>query len=217
MREGSTVAVDKLVPGWSAANRERARDLLNRYPERRSAVMPLLYLAMVEHGYLSDEAQRQVAALCGISAAQVQAVSSFYTMYKRDEVGRYLVSVCTSISCFLLGADEVLAAVESATGAGDGERSADGLFSVEHVECLGACGGAPALQVNYEMVEGVSPDRAGELCGWLRGQRPVVVVGDEMQSRFGGQRSFDWGPEDAEGAVAPVPAFGPYGSAGGSA
>jgi NADH-quinone oxidoreductase subunit E len=215
MSGDATVAVDKIVPQWSAPNRERARWLLGRYPHRRSAVMPLLYLAMLEHGHLSDEAQRQVGELCGVSSAQVQAVSSFYTMYKRDEVGRYLVSVCTSISCFLLGADDVLAAVEETTGAHDGERSPDGLFSVEHVECLGACGGAPAVQVNYEMVEGVGPDQARRLCEWLGADLPAVVYGDEMQSRFGGQRSFDWGPEDPEGAVAPVPAFGPYGSSGG--
>ena len=215
MSGDAMAAVDKIVPRWSAPNRERARWLLGRYPQRRSAVMPLLYLAMLEHGHLSDEAQRQVGELCGVSSAQVQAVSSFYTMYKRDEVGRYLVSVCTSISCFLLGADDVLAAVEEITGAHDGERCPDGLFSVEHVECLGACGGAPAVQVNYEMVEGVGPDQARRLCEWLGADLPVVVHGDEMQSRFGGQRSFDWGPEDPEGAVAPVPAFGPYGSSGG--
>ncbi len=86
---------------------------------------------------------------------------------------------------------------------------------MEHVECLGACGGAPAVQVNYEMVEGVRPKQARRLCDWLRTESPEVVRGDELQHRFGGQRSFDWGPEEREGAVAPVPAFGPYGSAGG--
>ena len=206
--------VDKIVPGWSAPNRERAARMLGTYPERRSAVMPLLYLASLEHGHVTDEAMREVAELTGLTAAQVQSVASFYTMYKRDGVGTYLVSVCTSISCFLLGADEVLEAVEDATGAHDGETSTDRLFTVEHVECLGACGGAPAVQVNYELIEGVEPDKAVGLCNWLRTGRPSVVLGDEMQSLFGGQRSFDWGPAEHEGAVAPVPAFGPYGSAG---
>ncbi len=206
--------VDQIVPGWTAPNRERAATLLAAYPERRSAVMPLLYLASLEHGYVSDDAQREVADLTGLTSAQVQSVASFYTMYKRDPVGRYLVSVCTSISCYLLGADDVLDAVEEATGIPDGESSEDGLFSVEHVECIGACGGAPAVQVNYELVEGVEPDKAILMCNWLRTARPEVVSSDEMQSLFGGQRSFDWGPAEQEGAVAAVPAFGPYGSAG---
>ncbi len=106
----------------------------------------------------------------------------------------------------------MLEAIEEATGTPDGETSEDGLFSVEHVECIGACGGAPAVQVNYELVEGVEPDKALALCRWLRSGRPGVVNGDEMQSLFGGRRSFDWGPMEPEGAIAPVPAFGPYGS-----
>jgi NADH:ubiquinone oxidoreductase subunit E len=176
--------------------------------------MPLLYLASLEHGHVTDEAMREVAALTGLSSAQVQSVASFYTMYKRDHVGTYLISVCTSISCYLLGSDDVLEAVEEATGIPDGETSESGLFSVEHVECLGACGGAPAVQVNYELIEGVEPDKAIELCQWLKSARPSVVGSDEMQSLFGGQQSFDWGPGEPEGAIAAVPAFGPYGSAG---
>lgn len=200
---------------WSGPNQERARTLLGSYPERRSAVMPLLYLASLEHGHVTDEAMREVAGMTGLTSAQVQAVASFYTMYKRDHVGRYLISVCTSISCFLLGADDVLAAIEEESGTSDGETSADGTFSVEHVECIGACGGAPAVQVNYELVEGVTPEKGAGLCRWLSDGRPDVVLGDEMQELFGGQRSFQWGPRERIGAIGPVPAFGPYGSASG--
>ncbi len=204
---------DKVIAAWSGPNQERVRKILSRYPDRRSTVMPLLYLASLEHGYCSPDAMREVAELTGLTGAQVQSVASFYTMYKREGVGEYLISVCTSISCFLLGADGVLAAVEEATGTPDGETSLDGTFSVEHVECIGACGGAPAVQVNYELIEGVSPEKAVRLCGWLRDGKPGVVRSDEMQELFGGQRSFDWGATDADGAIAPVPAFGPYGSA----
>jgi len=203
-------------PTWSLPNQERARKMLGAYPDPRSAVMPLLYVAALEHGHVSDDAMRQVAELTGLTSAQVSAVASFYTMYKREEVGRYLVSVCTSISCFLLGADDVLDAIEDETGTPDGERSGDGVFSVEHVECLGACGGAPAVQVNYELIEGVVPDKGRALCRWLRDAKPDMVLGDEMQSLFGGVRSFEWGPRENEGAVAAVPAFGPYGSAKGA-
>ncbi len=204
--------LETILPGWSAPTRERAARLLEAYPERRSAVMPLLYLASLEHGHVTDAAMREVAELTELTAAQVQSVASFYTMYKRDHVGTYLVSVCTSISCYLLGADEVLEAIEDITGTPDGETSEDEMFSVEHVECLGACGGAPAVQVNYELIEGVEPDKALALCRWLRSARPDVVNSDEMQSLFGGRQSFDWGPAEPEGAIAPVPAFGPYGS-----
>jgi NADH:ubiquinone oxidoreductase subunit E len=202
-----------VISDWSAPNQERARRMLESYPEKRSAVMPLLYLASLEHGYLSEVGMSQVATLTGLTAAQVQSVASFYTMYKRDHVGRYLLSVCTSISCFLMGADDVLSAIEEESGTADGTTSADGTFSVEHVECIGACGGAPAVQVNYELIEGVTPEKGAGLCKWLRDAAPAVVLADEMQELFGSIRSFDWGIKEAEGAVAPVPAFGPYGSA----
>ncbi len=191
----------------------RADAFLARYPEPRSAVMPLLYLAMLEEGYLTESGMRWVAELTGLTPAQVQAVASFYTMYKREPVGRYLISVCTSISCMLCGADEVLHRVEDETGVPHGETDAEGLFSVEHVECIGACGGAPAVQVNYELIEGFSAEKVADLVDWLRKASPEVVLSDEMQQLFGGRRSFDWGPPDTEGAAAPVPAFGPLGSA----
>lgn len=203
------------VSGWSRPNLQRADKVLAAYPDPRSAVMPLLYLAALEHGYVSVEAQRDVAAFTGLTPAQIQSIASFYTMYKREPVGTYLVSVCTSISCFLLGADEVLDAVADETGTPDGEASADGLFSVEHVECIGACGGAPAVQVNYELIEGVTPEKGRELCRWLRDARPDLVLGDEMQQLFGGTRSFEWGPPELEGAVAPLPSLRQYGTAGG--
>jgi (2Fe-2S) ferredoxin len=86
---------------------------------------------------------------------------------------------------------------------------------VEHVECNGACGGAPVVLVNYEMIEGVTPDKARELVRWLRDGGPDVVNSDEMQQLFGGARSFDWAIKETEGAYLPIPAFGPYGSARG--
>jgi NADH-quinone oxidoreductase subunit E len=202
------------MSAWTPELEEKARGLVGRYPEPRSALGPLLYLAMRADGYLSEEGMRRVAELTGTTPAQVLGVASFYTMYKRTPPGRYLVSVCTSISCHLLGGEEVRAAVEEETGVADGRTGDDGLFSVEHVECLGACAGAPALQVNYELVEGATPESARALCRRLREERPDVVRSDEMQERFGGQRSFDWASVEPAGAVAPVPAFEPYGTAG---
>jgi len=201
------------MSAWGPDLEARAQALLARYPEPRSALGPLLYLAMWHDCGLTDAGIRRVAELTGLTPAQVQSVASFHTMYK-EAPGRYLISVCTSIACHLLGGEEVLGAVEEETGVADGATDAGRLFTVEHVECLGACGGAPAVQVNYETMEGVTPEQARHLCRWLRQDRPTVVRSDELQERFGGQRAFDWGPAEPAGAAAPVPAFEPYGTTG---
>lgn len=193
---------------------ERAEGMVAKYPESRSAVMPLLYLAMREDKGLTLDGMRQVGDYTGLTPVQVESVASFYSMYKRDSVGDYIVSVCTSISCHLLGGDEVLEAVAEETGVPPGETGSDGRLSVEGVECIGACGGAPAVQVNYELVEGVTPDSARRLCRWLADDQPVVISSDQMQADFGGIRSFDWGPAESGGATGPVPAFGPLGTEG---
>jgi len=192
---------------WSETSLDRAREIISLYPEKRSAVMPLLYLAMAEEGWLTNKGMEQVGFLLDMTPAQVQSVASFYTMYKRERTGRYLISVCTSISCMLLGSDDVLHAVGDESGVPPGETDADGVLSVEHAECLGACGGAPAVQVNYELIEGVTPDKARELVRWLRTTTPEVANGDEMQELFGGQRSFDWAIPADDGAIGPYPAF----------
>jgi NADH-quinone oxidoreductase subunit E len=199
---------------WSDETIARAQELVARYPRKRSAVMPLLYLAMAEEGHLSDEGMAQVASLTGLTAAQVRSVASFYTMYKPAPLGAYLVSCCTSISCMLLGADQVLEAIEEEAGVPHGETSEDGLITVEHAECIGACGGAPAVQVNYELIEGVDPARARSLVQWLRSARPSVVNTDEMQGLFGSRTSFEWAIKEEVGARGPYPAFPPYGSEG---
>jgi NADH-quinone oxidoreductase subunit E len=200
---------------WSEATQQRAKDLIAAYPQRRSAVMPLLYLAMNEDGWLTEEGMQEVANWVGITPAQVQAVASFYTMYKRERTGRYLISCCTSISCMLLGGDDVLHALEDESGVPHGETDDQGILSVEHAECIGACGGAPAVQVNYELIEGVTPDKARELVQWLRKAQPAVVNTDEMQELFGGQKSFEWAIREDLGAVGPFPAFQPFGTTGG--
>jgi len=204
-----------MITNWSYESQQRAEDLLGKYPEKRSAVMPLLYLAALEYGHVTNDAMRDVAELTGLTPAQVQSVASFYTMYRREPVGKYVVSVCTSISCYLRGADAVLEAIEDEAGILDGETTPDQLISVEHVECSGACGGAPAVSVNWELIEGLEPDKARDLVKWLREAQPDVVFGDEMQLLFRGRRSFDWGPREPEGAIAPLPAFDPYGTAKG--
>lgn len=201
---------------WPPDTLQRARDIIARYPEARSAVMPLLYVAMRSDGGLTDAGMRQVAELTGLTPVQVESVATFYSMYKRH-VGAHVVSVCTSISCHLLGGRDVLDAMAEATGIPAGETAPDGSLTLESVECIGACGGAPAVQVDYELIEGVTAGQGVELCKWLSSTRPAVVHGDELQERFGGRRSFPKGPDDGVGAVGPYPAFGPLGTTGGAA
>ena len=196
---------------WPEATLKRAHDVIARYPEKRSAVMPLLYMSMQVDGHLTDEGMEFIAGLLDLTPAQVKSAATFYNMYKTEETGKYLVSVCSSISCYLLGADEVLATVESESGVPAGES--DGEVAVEHAECIGACGGAPALLVNYELVEGVTPAKAGELINWLRDAKPAAVNTDEMQALFGGKTSFDWAIKEENGAVGPYPAFPVFGTA----
>jgi NADH-quinone oxidoreductase subunit E len=197
---------------WSQEAQNRAKEIIGLYPERQSAVMPLLYLAMAEDGYLTEDGMAEVGEWVGLTPAQVRAVATFYTMYKREPVGKYLVSCCTSISCMLLGGDDVLHAVEDESGVPQGETDNEGVVSVEHVECIGACGGAPAVQVNYELIEGVTPDKARELVRWLKSALPTAINGDEMQELFGGVRSFDWAIRDDASAIGPYPAFQPLGT-----
>jgi NADH-quinone oxidoreductase subunit E len=199
---------------WDPTTMARARALIAQYPETRSAVMPLLYLAMRHDGAVTEEGMRQVADLTGLTPVQVEAVASFYNMYLRH-AGRHVVTVCRSISCHLLGAEAVRDAIVDESGVPEGETASDGSVTVMATECIGACGGAPAIQVDYEMVEGVTPDAARRLIRWLLDETPAAVRSDEMQERFGSRRSFDWGPGDETSAVGPVPAFTPYGTTGG--
>jgi NADH-quinone oxidoreductase subunit E len=200
---------------WSPEARQLAKAIISRYPQTRSAVMPLLYIAMREEGHLSEDGMRQVAELTNLTPVQVESVASFYGMFKLVPQGRYLVSVCTSISCMLMGSDSVLTSVEREAGVPVGETDAEGVVTVEHVECIGACGGAPAVQVNYELVEGVTPASVAEMIRWLRETKPDLVTADELQERFGGTPSFDPGISESQGAIGPFPAFDPYGTAGG--
>jgi len=134
-------------------NRARARDIVAQYPRSRSAIMPLAYLAQDQDGWLTPEAIEEIAELVGASAAEVQGTVSFYTMFKRRPCGKLVVSVCTNVTCLVVGGPEILEHLEE-------KYALDGDVTVEEVECLAACGGAPALQVNYEFHEHMTPEMA---------------------------------------------------------
>jgi NADH-quinone oxidoreductase subunit E len=136
--------------------RVRAKEIVARYPRPKSAILPLAHLAQDQGGWLSPEAMAEIAELTGVSAADVQGTCSFYTMFKRRPCGRLVVSVCTNVTCLVTGGPEVLEHLEH-------RYATDPDVTVEEVECLAACGGAPAMQVNYEFHEKLSPEGAQEI------------------------------------------------------
>ena len=153
---------------FSAENRSRIEKILARYPSRMAACLPVLHLAQEQFGYLSREAQELVAATLELPVSHVFGVATFYTMFNRRPVGRYHLQVCTNVSCSLCGAGEVMARVQKKLGLKPGES--DGLFSLSEVECLAYCGSGPAIQVNEEVHELISPDKAEDLIDALRAQ-----------------------------------------------
>jgi NADH-quinone oxidoreductase subunit E len=165
-----------------------ARKLMARYPagRARSALLPLLYLAQSEHGYVSNEAMGEIAGLLGLTRAEVAAVSTFYTMFKRHPQGKWLVSICTQPSCTLAGANEIKARLEADCGISCGGTTDDGMVSLEEVECLCACDGAPVFSVNYENYERMSVDDAVDVVKRLHaGEQPPPGARGEVPQEFG--------------------------------
>jgi NADH-quinone oxidoreductase subunit E len=151
----------------------RAEELIARYPQRRSALLPILFLLQAEDGYVSPAGVAQVAGLLGLTRAEVGAVATFYTMFRRRPVGRYLVSVCKTLSCQLRGAREISAALTERLDVPLGGTDQSGMVTVEEVECLAACDGAPVVQVNTENYERLTTEEALRLVeALLRGEVP---------------------------------------------
>ena len=192
---------------WDSKLIERANRIIDLYPQKRSALGPLLYLAQEKEGYIDDDSVVEISKLVGITEVQVRSVASFYTMYKQEPSGKYLLSVCKSISCEINNSKEVIDNIKEFTGLANNETDIESTFTFEEVECIGACGGAPAVQINYETVEGVTPTKALELCKYLKEELPEVIVADELQDKFGGTKSFDWAIEDNSGTSSTAPGF----------
>lgn len=130
-----------------------------KYPDKRSTVMPLLYIAQEEYGYINDQGIDEVAVLCDLDPTQVRSIAGFYTMYSEKPKGKYWLQVCTDLPCALRGADEFHKQLKEYLGVEEGGTTADGLFTVEHVMCLAACDKAPMLQCNFHFVENLDMDK----------------------------------------------------------
>ena len=174
------------APPLSERFHAEARKLIARYPEgqERSALLPLLYLAQAEQGFVSANAMGEIGGLLDLTRAQVGAVATFYTMFKRDPQGKWLVSVCSHPSCTLAGGAELKQRLEEELGITCGQTAGD--VSLEEVECLCACDGAPVFSVNYENYERMSVDAAGEIVKGLRaGQAPPAGARGDVPEEFG--------------------------------
>jgi NADH-quinone oxidoreductase subunit E len=138
---------------------ERIEKLRSKYPDKRSTVMMMLYIAQEEYGWLPEEALRDVAELCDLDPTEVKTIAGFYTMYSEKPKGKYWLQVCTDLPCALRGADQFFEDLKAYLGVEEGEITSDGLFTVEHVMCLAACDKAPMLQCNFHFHENLNMEK----------------------------------------------------------
>jgi NADH-quinone oxidoreductase E subunit len=164
---------------YTQENRARFDEIVKRYPpdRRRSAVLPALYLAQYQQGYITANAIRHVAGLLGITRADVEDVVSFYTMFYTRPVGKFVLQVCRTLSCALNGAERVTEELQGKLGIRPGETDASGDFTLIEVECLGACDRAPVVMVNDAWHECLQPDAAARLVDDLRAHGEAALSG----------------------------------------
>jgi NADH-quinone oxidoreductase subunit E len=166
---------DGRAPVLTGNLRAQADAIVAKYPNSRSAVLPLLFLVQSAEGYVSEDGMREIADILNLTPAQILAAMSFYTMFKKQPQGTYLISVCRNIACTHLGGRELVGTFEQRLGIKAGETTPNGKFTLETAECLATCDGAPSLQVNYEDFYKVTPEAAEELVDKLE-------RGDEVRS-----------------------------------
>ena len=157
----------------------RIKSHLAKYETKRSAVMPLLYIAQEEYGWVNSDGIDEVAQILNMDPTQVKSIAGFYTMYSEQPKGKYWLHVCTDLPCALRGADEFYDWLKAELGVKDGGASADGMFTVEHVMCLAACDKAPMLQCNFRYVENLDQDKMrGLLAKWRQEAAQPVMAGE---------------------------------------
>jgi NADH-quinone oxidoreductase subunit E len=199
--------------GYDDATRERlaadAAAIIARYPQERSALLPLLHLLQAEDGYVSPRGITFAAELLGLTTAEVSAVATFYTQYKRHPNGTYTVGVCTTALCAIMGGDAIWEELVEHLGIGHDETTDDGAITLEHVECNAACDYAPVVMVNWEFFDNQTPASAVALTDALRAGEPVrpsrgadtVVTFKDMSRVLAG---FPDGRADEGGAAGPA-------------
>lgn len=140
-----------------------AKEIVARYPKAKSALIPLLHLSQEQNGYVTDDAMRHIAEILDLTPAEVLGTASFYEMFRFEPTGKFLINICGTMSCQLMGADELMHHAEGRLGIKAGSTTSDGLFTLQHAECQAACTEAPCLQVNYRHKFRVTPAELDEL------------------------------------------------------
>jgi NADH-quinone oxidoreductase subunit F len=161
-------------------------ELVGRYPVKRSALIPMMVYAQDQFGSLSDEILQEIATRLGLNTIEVEETLAYYSMLRRKPAGKYHIQVCTNISCMLRGGSELYKHVQKRLGIGHKEVSASGTFSLEEVECIGACSGAPAMQVNYDFHEELDADKVDAILEQLEAgkvPKPVPVISGALHPR----------------------------------
>lgn len=174
------------VNSLSKEAEQRIEQLKSLYPSTKSAVMPALYIAQEELGWISDEAVRWIAARLDLAPAHVFEVATFYTMYYKQPVGKYHVQICRTLSCMLCGAKEITAHVKKRLGIKAGEISKDGLWSWEEVECLGSCGTAPMVEINDVFFENLTNEKLDLIMDRIEKELPDLRFSTIRQELGGG-------------------------------
>ncbi|MBI4165231.1 MAG: NAD(P)H-dependent oxidoreductase subunit E [Acidobacteria bacterium] len=157
----------------SDALKQKFDAVIARYPVKRSAIVPLLMFAQDEAGHVTEEAIQEIAQRVGVRPIEVIEDIGYYSMLHRRPIGRYNLQVCTNISCMLRGGGAIFEHCSKKLGIGHKQTTPDGTFSLEEVECLGACCGAPAMQVNYDYYENLTPETIDALIDGLRKKNPA--------------------------------------------
>jgi NADH-quinone oxidoreductase subunit E len=143
-------------------------EILSRYPVKRSALIPLLYLAQRDQGYITEPAMKEIAKLLGLTPPQVYETATFYTMLNLKKVGRFHIQVCKSLMCALVGSDMIIGWIKAKLGIAPGESTADGLFTLSAVECLAACGTGPMMQINDDYYERLTEEKVDRILADLK-------------------------------------------------
>jgi NADH-quinone oxidoreductase subunit E len=178
---------------------DRVREIIARYPRPRSALLPMLHLLQADEGYVTPAGIALCAEELGLTKAEVGAVATFYTMYKRRPIGDYSVGVCTNTLCAVMGGDAIFADLKDHLGIGNDETTEDGKVHLEHIECNAACDYAPVVMVNWEFYDNQTPQSARDL---VDGLRSATTPEDLPQPTRGG-RLCTW--REAERVLAGFP------------
>jgi NADH-quinone oxidoreductase subunit E len=180
-----TTVVPAGVPPLTDDTRREAREIIARYPRSRSALLPMLHLVQSVQGYVSPAGISLCAEELGLTKAEVGAVATFYTMYRRRPAGTYHVGVCTNTLCAVLGGDALFAVAKDHLGIGNNETAADGSVSLEHIECNAACDYAPVVMVNWEFYDNQDPQSLrGLLDACQAGNPPAPTRGPSRLVSF---------------------------------